>query len=175
MSGEDKAGTNAVGLTSIRSPMQLSDFLILFGSVPKVVWRINEGAEILIRYLLAWAAMLVIAIANGALRQKILAKFMSELRAHQLSTLIGSVVIGLFIWLVIRIWPPSSGRQALRIGFCWLALTIAFEFFMGLVLAHRPFALVPQDYNILAGRVWVLFLIWLTLAPWIFFHLRTHG
>jgi hypothetical protein len=41
--------------------------------------------------------MLVLAVANGALRQAMFAKSMSELRAHQLSTVIGSVVIGGFI------------------------------------------------------------------------------
>ena len=116
--------------------------------------------------------MLIIAIANGGLRQATFAKVMPELRAHQLSTLIGSLLIGLFIWLVIRMWPPSSARQALQIGACWLIFTIAFEFFLGLVLAPRPLAQVLQDYNLLAGRVWLLFLIWLTLAPWVFFRLR---
>jgi hypothetical protein len=129
----------------------------------------------LIRYLLAWFAMLVIAIANGALRQATFAKWMSELRAHQLSTLIGSVLIGLFIWLVIRAWPPSSGRQALFIGFVWLLLTVAFEFFMGLVLMHRPLSQVLQDYNLPAGRVWVLFLAWLTVAPRVFFRVSRTG
>jgi hypothetical protein len=119
--------------------------------------------------------MLMIAVANGALRQATFAKTMPELRAHQLSTLTGSVLIGIFIWLVIRVWPPSSGRQAILIGLIWLLLTVAFEFFMGLVLAHRPLAQVLHDYNLLAGRVWVLFLIWLTLAPWIFFRLRGAG
>jgi hypothetical protein len=116
--------------------------------------------------------MLIIAIGNGALRQATFAKVMPELRAHQLSTAIGSVLIGLFIWVIMRIWPPSSARQALRIGFLWLVPTIAFEFFMGLVLAPRPLAEVLQDYNLLAGRVWVLFLIWLTFAPWAFFRLN---
>jgi hypothetical protein len=57
----------------------------------------------LAKYVLAWIPMLVIAVANGALRQLIIAKLMSELRAHQLSTLIGSVFMGLFIWLVVHI------------------------------------------------------------------------
>ncbi len=131
-----------------------------------------KGAPDLIRYLLAWLAMLGIAIANGALRQETFGKIMPELRAHQLSTLIGSVLIGLFIWVVMRTWPASSERQALSIGLIWLLLTVVFEFFMGLVLAHRPLAQVIQEYNLLTGRVWVLFLIWLTLAPWLFFRLR---
>ncbi len=124
------------------------------------------------RYLLAWVPMLVIAVANGALRQATFAKVMPELRAHQLSTLLGSVLIGLFVWLVVRRWPPSSGRQALLIGLVWLALTVAFEFFMGLVLARRPLAQVLHDYDLLAGRLWVPFLIWLLLAPWVFYRLR---
>jgi len=132
----------------------------------------SEGGATLVRYVLAWVPMLMIAIANGALRQATFGKVMPELRAHQLSTLIGSVAIGLFIWLVIRAWPPSSGRHALLIGLVWLILAVAFEFFMGLVLAQRPLAHVLHDYNVLAGRVWVFFLVWLTLAPWVFFRLR---
>jgi len=127
----------------------------------------------LIRYLLAWVAMLIIAIVNGALRQATFTKVLPELRAHQLSTLTGSIFIGLFIWLVIRTWPPSSGCHALLIGFVWLLLTVAFEFFMGLVLLHRSLNQVLQDYNLLAGRVWVLFLAWLTVAPWVFFRVQS--
>ena len=116
--------------------------------------------------------MLIIAIANGALREATFGKVMSELRAHQLSTVIGAALIGAFIWAVIYVWPPSSGRQALLIGLIWLLLTIGFEFFMGLVLMRRRWPQVLNDYNLLAGRVWVLFLVWLALAPWLFCYLR---
>ena len=124
------------------------------------------------RYVLAWIPMLFIAVANGAIRQVTFGKVLPELRAHQLSTVVGSVLEGLFIWFVIRRWPPSSGRQALGIGLVWLGLTVAFESFMGLVLARQPLARVLGDYDLLAGRVWVLFLVWLTLAPWVYFRLR---
>jgi hypothetical protein len=139
----------------------------------RVAWCDHSEGEVnLMRYLFAWVAMLMIAVANGLLRQLTFAKVMPELRAHQLSTLIGSVFIGLFIWQVIRRWPPSSERHALRIGFAWLLLTVVFEFFMGLVLSRKPLAQVLLDYNLLEGRVWVLFLTWLTLAPWLFFRFR---
>ena len=119
--------------------------------------------------------MLVIAIANGALRQATFGKVMSELHAHQLSTLIGSGFIGAFIWFVIHAWPPSSSIQAVLIGLVWLFLTVAFEFFMGLVLLKRSWSQVLGDYNLLGGRVWVLFLIWLAVAPLVFFRLRDPG
>ena len=124
------------------------------------------------RYIMAWFPMLALAIANGALRQLTFGKHMSELRAHQLSTAIGSVIMGLFIWLVVRIWPPSSSRRAFFIGVVWVSLTIVFEFAMGRIIMHRPWQQLFQDYNLAAGRVWLLFLIWLALAPCVFYRLR---
>jgi len=124
------------------------------------------------RYALAWVGMLVLAIANGALRQATFGMVLPELRAHQLSTLIGSVLMGAFMWVVLRWWPPSSRREAIAIGLLWVSLTVAFEFFMGLVLLRRPVAQVLADYNVCAGRVWVFFLLWLAVAPWLFFRLR---
>ncbi len=129
----------------------------------------------MLRYLLIWFALLALAIANGALRQSTFGKVMPELRAHQLSTLIGSIVMGVAIWLVIAAWPPASGRQAIAIGVVWLGLTVAFEFFMGLVLLRRARAEVLGDYNLRRGRVWVLFLAWLTVAPWLFHSLQSAG
>ncbi|MRR16122.1 MAG: hypothetical protein EG826_06670 [Deltaproteobacteria bacterium] len=126
----------------------------------------------MIRYMLAWMAMLIIAVANGTLRQLTFARVMSEPNAHRLSTLTGSVFIGAFIWYVIRIWPPSSGKQAWFIGLCWGFLTVAFESFMGLMLQHLTVQQVLHEYNLLEGRVWSLFLIWLVVAPWIFFRIR---
>jgi len=62
--------------------------------------------------------------------------------------------------------------QALQIGLVWLLLTVAFETFMGLVLADQPLSAVLHEYNLVVGRVWVLFLIWLAAAPWVFWRLR---
>jgi len=123
-------------------------------------------------YLLAWIPMLGLAIANGALRELTFAKRMPELRAHQLSTALGAAIIGLFIWFVIRIRPPVSSRQAILIGLVWLSLTVVFEFAMGRFLMHRPWRQLVQDYNLAAGRVWPLFLLWLALAPYLFYRFR---
>src|SRR3974377_2077346 len=121
----------------------------------------SHGFEMLLamfRYALLWFAMLVVAVGNGALRQMTFGKVMPELRAHQLSTAIGSLLIGAVIWVIVRVWPPGSERQALTVGLVWVAMTVAFEFFMGLVLLKRSVAQAMADYNLAAGRVWILFL-----------------
>jgi hypothetical protein len=126
----------------------------------------------LIRYVIAWVPMLFIAVANGALRQFTFGKVMPELRAHQLSTAIGSILIGLFIYAVIRTWAPSSAKQALAIGLIWLLLTVIFEFAFGRLVMHRSWVVLLNDYDLFAGRVWVVFLAWLTISPYVFFRLR---
>lgn len=127
----------------------------------------------MLTYFLMWFAMLAVAIGNGALREATFARSLPELRAHQLSTFIGAAAMGVLMWFVIVRWPPSSGREALVIGVLWLALTVAFEFFMGLVLRKRPWAEVIGAYDLRRGRVWVLFLLWITVAPWLFYRLQT--
>jgi hypothetical protein len=126
------------------------------------------------RYVLLWFALLVVAVGNGALREATFARTMPELRAHQLSTVIGSLLVGALICAFIHFWPPSSSFNALMIGFVWLCLTVAFEFFMGFVLRKRPIGEILADYDLFAGRIWVLFLVWLTVAPWLFYRLAAN-
>ncbi|MFN8177798.1 MAG: hypothetical protein U0167_07720 [bacterium] len=130
--------------------------------------------SIALRYMLAWVPMVVIAVANGVLRVTTYGRRMTELGAHQLSTLIGAAVLSVYIWLVVRRWPPSSGGQALRLGAMWVALTVAFECLFGRFVVGRAWAQLFHDYDLLAGRVWALFLIWVGVAPWLFRRVR-HG
>jgi hypothetical protein len=116
--------------------------------------------------------MVVIAIANGALREATYGKQMSELRAHQLSTLSGLVLFTVYIGGVTAIWPLDSSEQALGVGCTWVILTLAFEFLFGHYVAGHSWSRLLHDYNVLAGRVWVFIPIWLAVAPYVFHSLR---
>jgi len=65
----------------------------------------------------------------------------------------------LLAWMVMHFWPPNSDQEAISMGLIWWCLTVAFEFFTGLVLLKQPLTRVLADYNLLAGRVWALFLV----------------
>ena len=56
----------------------------------------------------------------------------------------------------------------MAIGLIWLGLTVAFEFLFGRFVAGHSWIRLLQDYNILAGRVWSLLLLWVALAPYLF-------
>jgi len=117
--------------------------------------------------------MVVIAILNGAIREGWYGKYVSELQAHQISTVTGVLLFGVYIWVLIRHWRPASAEQALTIGLVWLGMTVAFEFLFGHYVAKRPWRDLLHDYNICAGRVWLVVPVWVTIAPYIFYRLQT--
>jgi hypothetical protein len=120
------------------------------------------------KYLLAWIPMVAIAVANGALRELWIRKHAGELRAHQISTVLLLLLFSLYIGFVVRLWPPESARQALAVGLLWLALTLAFEFGLGRS-SGRPWSALLRDYDLLAGRIWVLVPLWVAVAPYLFY------
>jgi hypothetical protein len=126
----------------------------------------------MLRYLIAWLVMLIVSVANGAVRDFTYGKYISELHAHQLSTLSGMVLLGAVIFSFVHLWPPASARQAMFIGLIWMLFTVAFEFIFFHFVAGRPWAELLANYDLLHGRIWVLLLAWIALAPYLFHRLR---
>ncbi len=117
------------------------------------------------RAVIVWAAILVAAIANGALRQGVLIPRLGDGPAHVVSTLLLSAVVFVVTWLTIGWMGPGSAAEAWRLGLFWVALTVAFEFLAGHYVFGTPWARLVADYDVLAGRVWVLVLISTLIAP----------
>lgn len=109
--------------------------------------------------------MVAIAIGNGSIRQAFLLEPFGELRAHQLSTATGIALFGLYIAWLMRRWHPVTRQEAISIGLTWLVLTVLFEFGMGRFLLHKEWSVLLADYDLLAGRVWPLILVWVAIAP----------
>jgi hypothetical protein len=126
----------------------------------------------MLRYLLAWFVMLLIAVANGALRDFTYGRHVSELHAHQFSTLSGIVLLGVVIRGYVHLWPPVSMRQALFIGLFWMLLTVAFEFLFFHFVAGHSWEEMLSNYDVIHGRIWILLLAWVALAPGLFYRLH---
>jgi hypothetical protein len=119
------------------------------------------------RHILGWFGLLVIAIVNGAIRDFIYRSYLGDLLAHQVSTGIGIILFGIFIWYLNKRWPLASSHQAWTVGFIWLGMTISFEFLFFHYVRNIPWEVLVHDYNIFEGRVWILVLVWTTIAPWV--------
>lgn len=134
-----------------------------------------QGARtnVLAWYTLAWIPMMFIGIVNGIARTMGYARYMSELVAHQVSVVTGIALLGSYVWLLVRRRPLQSARQALSVGGIWLGLTILFEFVFGHYVVGHPWSALLHDYNVLAGRLWVLVLGWTGIAPYVFYRLTS--
>ncbi|MCY2954268.1 MAG: hypothetical protein NTU53_20225 [Planctomycetota bacterium] len=78
-----------------------------------------------------WAILVIVAIVNGTFRVAVLNPRFSDLTAHQISSVTGSVLILPVTMSLIPILGASSTKGLLGIGLLWLALTVTFEFSFG--------------------------------------------
>jgi hypothetical protein len=123
-------------------------------------------------YAAGWVGLVILAILNGTIRVAVYGPFMSDLSAHQVSTAIGLSLFGIYIWIFTGIFRIASSKQAIVIGVMWLSMTIIFELLFGHYVIGHSFAKLFEDYNVLKGRVWLLVLIWTTVAPYLFYRIR---
>ena len=124
-----------------------------------------------IRYVVAWFVMLVVAMINGALRDFTYGRQLPALLANQLSCVSGIILFAVVIYLYVRRWPFASARQAWYAGLFWMALTVAFEFLFFHYIAGHPWADLLEIYDIVHGRLWPLILLWVAVAPYVFYRL----
>jgi hypothetical protein len=125
------------------------------------------------RYFIAWFPLVVLGLLNATIRQVVYARYISELQAHQISTLTICVLFGIYTWALSGFWKLSSPGQAIGVGLMWMVLTIAFEFVFGHYVLGDSWGSLLRAYNILEGRVWGLFILWVGLAPCVFYRINS--
>ena len=119
----------------------------------------------ILKSLLVWVCFIPVAILNGGLREHVLARALGEKWALPLSGIILSACIFLITWLLLpRAVKALSSKDSLRIGICWVFLTIAFEFVSGLAGGSTITELLAA-YNPLTGNLWLLVLAATLLSP----------
>ena len=118
---------------------------------------------------LYWFALLATAIANAVLREKLLKPWLEPSLgkwAHQLSVFTG---YGLFLLMTVLFLKlqraPYSARDLWTLGAIWCGLTVVFEFGFGRYIAGRQWEHLLFEYNLAAGRIWILVPIWVFFAP----------
>ena len=125
------------------------------------------------RAMVVWCGLLILAVLNGAVRVGWLIPRVGEHVGHLLSTISLSGLILLTTWATADWLGLTTVRRALATGLLWVALTIGFEFLAGHYVFGAPWPQLTADYDLTAGRIWVLVLITTTMAP--LFALRVRG
>ena len=121
--------------------------------------------SLLWRGVIVWFGILLIAIANGALREAVLIPRIGGGAGHVVSTLLLAAATFVMTAATIGWIAPATRQQAWVIGVFWLGLTLAFEFLAGHVLFGRPWTVLVADYRLDQGRIWPLVLVATLVAP----------
>jgi ABC-type branched-subunit amino acid transport system permease subunit len=123
------------------------------------------SGEVSGRWTVAWLGGSILGVVNGSLRELLYKDSVGERRAHYISTATLMALLGIYIWMLEQRWPLTSEQEAVRVGITWSIMTASFDFGFGHFIAHKSWAELAKDYDITAGRVWILILLWMGLAP----------
>jgi hypothetical protein len=126
------------------------------------------------RAILIWFALLAVAIVNGGFREGVLVPWLGRGLAQAVSTVLLSGFIFAIGWFAVSWIAPRSVEEAWAIGCGWVTLTLAFEFLGGRFLFGKSWTELLADYNLLAGRIWVMVLVVTLLAPVVAFAKGSH-
>lgn len=123
-------------------------------------------AGFLLTGALVWLVMPIGAIANGAVRDLLLAPLLGVRAAGIVSVL----VLLAFIYAVTALFLArvNGNRRPVALwglGLLWMGLTVTFEFvFFGLVMGV-PLPELLAAYDILSGELWLVVVLGVLLAP----------
>ncbi|MGQ0622687.1 MAG: hypothetical protein ACT4QA_22750 [Panacagrimonas sp.] len=114
-----------------------------------------------------WFVLVVLAIANGTLREKVLVPAMGASSALLISGITLSVAIFVVSWFALPWYGPLASSQYWLIGLLWLFMTMLFEFGFGHFIAHKSWVELLDAYNVSKGNLWALVLVATFVSPWL--------
>lgn len=113
-----------------------------------------------------WVINIFVAILNGAIRGALIEPNIGEQAAHQLGTLTGIILFLIVIWIFVWHIKPRQD-ELIYVGIFWVAITIIFEFIFGYYVMGHTLEELCFDYNICAGRLWILVLLTIFIGPYL--------
>ena len=106
---------------------------------------------IILRGIVVWLIFIAAESLNGTIRTLWLVPALGDFWAHQISFMIGSLLVLAIATLFIRWLQASSILQLIGVGILWLLLTVVFEIVLGRFIFAYSWERIAADYNLLKG------------------------
>lgn len=116
------------------------------------------------RAVVVWIGILVLAIANGLLREAVLMPWLGREVGFVASGLMLSAAILMVAWLALPWLRTHTPGAQWAVGAVWLVLTLVFEFAFGL-LSGQALEQILAAYTFTEANLWPLVLLITLLAP----------
>jgi hypothetical protein len=116
------------------------------------------------RALGLWVVLMLVETLQGLWRVKVLAIWIGEAAAREVSVFTGSLVILLITFACIG-WISARSARTLLLGLTWVALTVVYEFVLGRFVFHQTWSDIASDFDLLHGRFLPIGLLILMFSP----------
>ena len=116
---------------------------------------------------LVWCLIALVEVGHGVLRARFLTPRVGDFRSRQLAVLTGSLLIGLITFFAFTWIGFKNPNQAFQIGLMWFFLMFCFEMILGHYVFRFSWKWLFSDFNIFKGRLLIIGMVFLALAPWL--------
>lgn len=129
------------------------------------------GMALIGRAAVLWFVILLLAIANGVLRERVLIPRLGVSGGLVLSGVLLGALIVIVAFIGVGWLGRRDARALLLVGAGWLLATLVFKFGFGLARG-KPLAEILAAWTFRDGNLWPLVLVVTALAPWLAGKLR---
>lgn len=113
-----------------------------------------------------WVIFVFFRIIIRGLRNAFIIPSIGEKRSHQFESLINIILILFLFWLLVGTsYVAPSLKVLLLIGITWVFLTFISETLLFYFVLKEPLPVIFYNYRILDGRLNVVVLITMLIAP----------
>ena len=114
-----------------------------------------------------WLIIVIAAIFNGLLREKVL----TSLIGARFSLPVSGLLLSLLVLLVAFIFVPFFNTQQpgiyFVVGILWVALTLAFELLFGHFVLQKSWQEIIRVFDLRNGDLFAVVLLITAIAPWL--------
>ena len=114
-----------------------------------------------------WLLIVVAAIINGTIREKLLTPWLGAEISLPLSGITLSALVLVITYGTLAIFGKAKANVYIFIGLFWLALTLAFEYLFGHFVLGKSWHEISQVFNVQDGNLFSVVLIVTAIAPWL--------
>mgnify|MGYP001813046106 CR=1 FL=1 len=133
----------------------------------------TSNSLLFIKASLAWFLIMLVAIANGIVREALLEPALGPAIALPLSGILLALIILLASWLLVPWFGRALASTWFAIGSLWVVLTLLFEYLFGHFVAGIPWREISRIFDVASGNLFLLALLSAALSPWL--AARLHG
>jgi hypothetical protein len=131
------------------------------------------SAGIAAKALTIWFGILVLALANGTLREAVLIPVLGGVPGLILSGVLLSALIFAVVYFSLPWFGPAPVARYIALGLSWLCLTLVFEFTFGRLMQGKPWSELLEAYTFKGGNIWPVVLLTVAAAPYVAARIRS--